>query len=255
MSAAQSLALLRGMLPGMTAAEVSEAFAAQLRPEPGGVHRRAARERRRSDGGRAAGARPRGRRGHAGQGGGGREGDGAPDHAAHGRRRRREPDACRERRDVDVARQWRARPPPVHGRAQERGEHRDHARRRDDPGDGGGPRPHRGGAARLGPPGDERPVEHGDPRPDDGREGAGAQRDDGRHADAHRVGRSRRARAGAPARVPAAHRPGHRAGRARAVEGRGAAAHRRAEESADAGPGHHQRRRRSIPRTRRGPSR
>ena len=40
-------------------------------------------------------------------------------------------DACRERRDVDVARQWRARPPPAHGRAQERGEHHDHAGRRD----------------------------------------------------------------------------------------------------------------------------
>ena len=255
MSAAQSLALLRGMLPGMTAAEVSEAFTRNF--DPGQVVFIA--ELPASDGvpteaellalGRAAV-------------------EVTPDKVAEVARATallttlptggtvvESRTACRERRDVDVARQWRARPPPVHGRAQERGEHRDHARRWDDPGDGGGPRPHRGGVARLGPPGDECLVEHGDPRPDDRGEGAGAQRDDGRHADAHRVGRSRRARAGAPARVPAAHRPGHRGGRARAVEGRGAAAHRRAEESADAGPGHHQRRRRSIPRTRRGPSR
>ena len=61
----------------------------ELRPGPGDVHRRAARERRHPDGGRAAGARPRGRRGHAGQGGGGRESDGAADHAAQGRHRRR----------------------------------------------------------------------------------------------------------------------------------------------------------------------
>ena len=133
--------------------------------------------------------------------------------------------------------------------------HLDHARRRHDPGDGGGPRAHRGGAARLGPPGDEHAVEHGDPRSDDGREGAGPRRHDGRHAVARRVGRSRRARARAPARVSPAHRPGDRAGRARAVEGRRAAAHRRAEEPADAGAGRPPAPTRSIRRTRRGRSR
>ena len=47
---------------------------------------------------------------------------------------------------------------------------------------------------------------------------------------------------GPPARLPAPHRPRHRAGRPRAVEGRGAPADRRSEEPAHADAGHHQRR-------------
>ncbi len=62
-----------------------------------------------------------------------------------------------------------------------------HAGRRHDRGDGGQPRDHRGGASSVGAPGHQHAVQHPDPRPDDRGQGAGAQPRGRRHADAHRL--------------------------------------------------------------------
>ena len=108
-----------------------------------------------------------------------RAGDGAPDRAAQGRHRGRER-GCMPASGVTSM--WLDNGVRAHHRFMD--ERKNEASIAitlaggDDPGDGGGPRPHRGGAARLGPPGDEHAVEHGDPRSDDGGEGAGAQRDE-----------------------------------------------------------------------------
>src|SRR6266850_172418 len=105
--------------------------------------------------------------------------------------------------------------------------HRRHAGRRRDRGDAGQPRHHRGGGARLGAARHTQAVEHGHPRSHDGRQGARGQRHGRRQRHAQHLRRHRRSGARAAARLRAADRAAHRAGGLRSVEGsRGPAAGR-----------------------------
>ena len=163
-----------------------------VRSHPGPVHRRAAVERWGAERGRSGRARPDRHRRHARQAGRGGAGDLAPGRAAHRRNRGGERAAPGQRRDVDVARQRRPRPPPSDGPAPQRGERVDHAGRRRDRGDGRQSWHHRRGAAGVGATGQQHADQHPDSRSDDRGQGPGAQPRRRRYPDAHRVRRRRR---------------------------------------------------------------